>query len=124
MASLADAAASAVSVPEGKALVSTGPDADGVRQYRVNLATAARRFKRYPALALERGWSGSAQIEVAIAASGVPRQRLMVSSGHELLDEAALEMIGRSAQATILPASLRGQAFVVRLPVFFDLEEE
>lgn len=123
-APMASVASAAVAPAEGKIAVSAGLDADGVRQYRVNLATAARRFKRYPALALEMGWSGSAQIEVAIAASGVAQPpRLMGSSGHELLDEAALAMIGRAAQATLVPASLRGRAFAVKLPVVFDLDD-
>lgn len=118
-------ASAAVATAEGKVAVSAGLDADGVRQYRVNLAASARRFKRYPALAVERGLSGSAEVEVTIAASGMPQPpRLMGSSGHELLDEAALTMIGRAAQATILPASLRGRAFAVKLPVVFDLDDE
>lgn len=111
-------------VAEGKITVGAGLDADGVRQYRVNLASAARRFKRYPAQALEKGWSGSAEVELAIAASGVAQPpRLMSSSGHELLDEAALTMIGRAAQATLVPASLSGRAFAVKLPIMFDLDE-
>lgn len=125
MARFAGAAASGVSASEGKAVASVGPDAEGVRQYRVSLAAAARRFKRYPALALERGWRGSVRIELAIAAGGVPQPpRLMISSGHELLDEAALAMIGRAAEETLVPSSLRGRAFVVSLPVVFDLDEE
>ena len=100
-------------------------DADGVRQYRVSLAAAARSFTRYPALALASGWSGRAQVELAVAAGGAPQPpRLMDSSGHPLLDEAALKMIGRAAQVTVVPPSLRGRAFVVKLPVVFDLDEE
>lgn len=109
----------------GKAESGTVLDADGVRQYRVSLAAAARRFTRYPALALASGWSGRAQVELAVAAGGAPRPpRLMDSSGHALLDQAALEMIGRAAQVTTVPPSLRGRVFVVKLPVVFDLDEE
>jgi hypothetical protein len=33
-----------------------GPDADGIRAYRIGLAREARNHRRYPPLALERGW--------------------------------------------------------------------
>jgi periplasmic protein TonB len=123
--SVTSASAAAAATEQGKTEIGAGLDADGMHQYRVSLAAAARRFKRYPAQALARGWSGSAQVEVSIAAGGMPQPpRLMASSGHELLDEAALSMIGSAAQATIVPANLRGRAFAVRLPVVFDLEEE
>ncbi|MFA7270007.1 MAG: energy transducer TonB [Sterolibacterium sp.] len=102
-----------------------GLDANGLRQYRVSLATAARRFKLYPPLALENGWSGTAEIVVANAANGVPQPvQLLRSSGYALLDAAALEMVGNAALHAAVPASLRGQTFSVLLPVVFDLNGE
>ena len=110
---------------EDKLAAGAAVDAAGVRQYRISIATAARRFKRYPALALEKGWRGSAEVEVSVAGNGVPQPpRLTNSSGHELLDEAALTMIARAAHATLVPASLRGRVFAVTLPVEFDIDEE
>ncbi len=102
-----------------------GVDANGLRQYRLGLAAAARRFKRYPPQAQENGWSGTAEVRVAIAANGVPQTpQLLRSSGHPLLDAAALDMIGNAALRTAVPASLRGQSFSVPLPVVFDLNDE
>lgn len=102
-----------------------GLDADGLRQYRLSLAVASRRFKHYPPQALELAWSGTAEVRIAIAASGVPQPvQLLSSSGHELLDAAALEMIGKAALHTTVPASLRGRTFSVPLPVVFDLAAE
>ncbi|MBV6477245.1 MAG: hypothetical protein MOGDAGHF_02935 [Rhodocyclaceae bacterium] len=55
---------------------------------------------------------------------GAPRQVVLArSSGHDILDRAALAMMSRAAAAAALPDSLRGQAFAVRLPVVFDLAE-
>ena len=103
----------------------SGPDADGVRQYRLSLASAARHFKRYPPRALEYGWTGRAEIALAIGASGAAQApQLLRPSGHEELDRAALEMIARAAAVTELPSVLHGHAFAVKLPVLFDLEEE
>jgi protein TonB len=111
--------------PASDPMESGGPDAEGLRLYRLNLAVAARRFKRYPVPAMDRGLSGRAEVAVAVAADGIAQPpQLASSSGHELLDEAALDMIARAVQATSLPQKLRGQAFAVRLPVLFAIEEE
>ena len=97
-----------------------GRDADGLRQYRLSLASATRRFKRYPPEALEQHWSGTAQVRVAIAASGLPQSvELLHSSGHEVLDAVALDMLGKAALNAAVPASLRGRPFSVPLPVEF-----
>lgn len=99
-----------------------GLDAEGLRGYRMALAREARRFKRYPARALEAEWSGTAEVSVALAADGLPLAvQLVRSSGHDLLDEAALEMLRRALPATPVPDSLRGRAFSVNLPVVFEL---
>jgi protein TonB len=102
-----------------------GVSADDVRQYRVSLATAARSFKRYPALARERGWEGV--VEVAIDGNvllPVPQVVLMRSSGRTILDEQALEMMTQAARATTLPDGLRGRDFRILLPVKYSLEAD
>lgn len=97
-----------------------GLDAQGLRQYRLSLAVASRRFKHYPRQALEQGWSGTAEVSVALAADGIPQAvQLLSSSGHDVLDAVALEMIGNAARNTALPSSLRGRPFSVPLPVEF-----
>lgn len=108
-----------VAAPSGEGL-----DASGLRQYRLSLAVAARRFKLYPPQAMQNGWSGTAEVHLAVAANGViqPAQ-LLRSSGFALLDAAAIEMVGNAAQQTAVPASLRGQSFSVPLPVVFDLND-
>ncbi|MDP2824839.1 MAG: TonB family protein [Sulfuritalea sp.] len=102
-----------------------GEALDGLRGYRLALATQARRFKRYPAQAMESGWAGSADIRVEVAGDGRPRAATVVrSSGHDLLDRAALAMIDAGALRARLPESLRGKAFAVVLPVVFNLDDE
>jgi len=102
-----------------------GLDANGMRQYRIELASAARGFKVYPPLALERGLTGTAEIEVTLAADGrVLSVRLARSSGHALLDIQAREMLHKAAQRTPVPDSLRGREFIIHLPVVFDLKQE
>jgi TonB family protein len=89
---------------------SEGASADDLRQYRVALAIAARRFKRYPLLARERGWAGRVEVAVNLSAwQPNPRLSLVQSSGHAALDEQALSMIEQASATTTLPESLRGR---------------
>ena len=103
----------------------SGEAVDGLRGYRLALATQARRFKRYPAQAMASGWAGSVDIRVEVGSDGRPRPATVLrSSGHELLDRAALAMIDAGALRARLPDSLRGKAFAVVLPVVFNLDDE
>lgn len=101
-----------------------GIDADGVRQYRVALAVEARRFRRYPAQALADELSGTVEVRVAVAAGGRAQEvALAHSSGHEALDDAALEMMRKAAPRTAVPELLRQRAFSISLPVVFDVAD-
>jgi periplasmic protein TonB len=114
---------SAKAKPENEG-ISGGVSAEGLRQYRIELAGAARRFRIYPALARSRGWEGVAEVSIAVHA-GVPSPsvKLVKSSGYEVLDEQALDMLSRAVAATPLPESLQGRSFVVPMPIRFSLEE-
>jgi protein TonB len=103
---------------------SPGVDAEGLRTYRVALAGEARRYKRYPAQAIEAGWSGTTELRISVM-PGRPTPAVLVtkSSGYPVLDEAALEMLRRALPATAIPASLRERAFSVELPIVFDLPQ-
>ncbi|MCX7165495.1 MAG: energy transducer TonB [Rhodocyclales bacterium] len=103
----------------------SGEAVDGLRGYRLAIATQARRFKRYPAQAMASGSEGSADIRIEVGSDGRPRPATVIrSSGHELLDRAALAMIDAGAQRARLPESLRGKTFAVVLPVIFNLDDE
>lgn len=98
---------------------------DGLRGYRLEIATQARRFKRYPAPAMAAGWTGSVDIRVEVGGDGRLLPAAVVrSSGHELLDLAAVAMIDAGARRARRPESLRGMAFAVVLPVVFDLDDD
>jgi len=102
-----------------------GEALDGLRGYRLAVASQARHFKRYPAQAMAYGWAGSADIRVEVGRDGQPRTATVArSSGHEALDRAALAMIDAGAMRARLPESLRGQAFAIVLPVVFNLDDE
>lgn len=87
------------------------------------LAIAARRFKRYPPVARESLWEGTAEVAVSMSAWGhVPELSLVRSSGRAVLDTQAMLMIEQAAAATTLPEALRGRAFRVLLPIEFSLD--
>ena len=103
----------------------SGEAADGLRGYRLAVAVQARRFKRYPAQAMASGWAGTAEVRIEVGSDGRPRPATVArSSGHEVLDRAALVTIDSGALRARLPDSLRGKAFAVVLPVVFNLDEE
>lgn len=119
-----DSTTGPVTVAIAPAAVPEGPDAAGLRQYRLALAGEARRYRSYPEAARRAGLSGVAEVRIVVEADGAARSaQLSRSSGHALLDAAALEMLGKAAPRASLPDSLRGQNFAVLLPVVFEVEE-
>ena len=123
-AAAAPAPASAPAVDEAPG-VRAGVSADDVRRYRVSLASAARRFKRYPALARERGWEGEAEIVLDFRRTlPGPEVSLASSSGKAVLDGQAVEMIRQAARATEVPDTLKGRNFRMLIPIRFSLDED
>lgn len=117
------------SAPAGKPAAEAMPaqSADfleGMRGYRLAVASQARRFKRYPADALAAGWSGNAEVRFEVGSDGQARPATVSrSSGYDSLDRAALAMVDAGAARARLPDSLRGRSFAVQLPVEFNVEE-
>ncbi|WP_301102974.1 energy transducer TonB [Propionivibrio sp.] len=102
-----------------------GVSGDDMRQYRLSLATAARRFRNYPALARQRGWEGTAEVALDVSASAlVPDVVLVHSSGRGVLDRQALEMLTQAARVTTLPEGLKARDFRILLPVQFSLDDD
>lgn len=102
-----------------------GIDADGLRKFRLDLATQARRNKNYPPRALAAGWRGTAEVRLTVERGGIVQEpELTRSSGFAVLDVAALDMLARAAPQTAIPESLYGRTFSVVLPVVFDVTAE
>lgn len=100
------------------------PSLDVLRQYRLALAREARRHKRYPALARERGWEGMVTIAIQVPLAGAaPQLSIGRSSGNDYLDALALEMMAQSVRALDLPDGLKGRGFVIEVPVRYALDD-
>ena len=90
--------------------------------YRLALIDAAKRYKRYPAQAMERGWEGRVEIRVVVGANGMIKSVLVKrSSRYQILDDQALDMVKRAFNALDKPAP-RGREFTVDVPVVFELQ--
>jgi periplasmic protein TonB len=91
--------------------------------YRLALINAAKRYKRYPVQAVERGWEGRVEIRVVVDANGTIKSALVKSSSrYQILDNQALDMVRKafSAIAQVQPVP-RGHEFTVDVPVIFEL---
>jgi len=98
-------------------------DAGTLEQYRLALIVATRRYKRYPAIAMEKGWQGRVEVRMVIGANGmIASASIKTSSGHEILDNQALDMLKKGKTTVEIPARLRGREFSIDVPVIFNLD--
>ena len=107
----------------GAGRAASDADAGTLDQYRLALIGAARRYKRYPVQAMDKGWQGRVEIRLVVGANGMIQSSLVkASSGYEILDNQALDMVMKAKPLTPIPAALRGREFSVDIPVIFYLQ--
>ena len=100
-------------------------DAATIGQYRISVIAAARRYKRYPRIAMDNNWEGKVEVRLVIGADGdVTSISIKTPSGFAALDQQALDMIRRAKPQAPIPAALRGKGFTIDVPVVFSLKEE
>lgn len=108
---------------EASARPGSEADRGTLEQYRLALIVATRRYKRYPAIAMEKGWQGRVDVRIEIGANGMlASASIKRSSGHEILDNQALDMLKKGKTTVQIPTSLRGRAFSIDVPVIFNLD--
>ncbi len=91
--------------------------------YSSLLAAAIAKYKQYPKIAQMRGWQGLIIIELQLNPQGaVIYSQIKKSSGYDVLDQEALEMIKRAAPFPQPPEALRSKNFTVLVPISFKLE--
>ncbi|HZQ74243.1 MAG TPA: energy transducer TonB [Burkholderiales bacterium] len=99
-------------------------DAGTLAQYRLELISVAKRYKRYPRVAMDNNWEGTAEIRMVVGANGMIASLVVrKGTGHDILDQEALQWIRKAKPLAPIPASLRGKEFVVDIPVIFNLKE-
>ncbi|MBD1548609.1 energy transducer TonB [Roseibium aggregatum] len=89
--------------------------------YNGKVLVKLRRAKRYPTQARREHLQGTVTVRFTVARSGaVSGIRLARSSGHTLLDQAALEMVHRAAPMPKVPDDIRGSTLSFTVPVRFS----
>jgi len=98
-------------------------DLDSARnQYGSALSREIAKHINYPGTAKMRGWQGVVEIDFQLDGNGkILSQKIRTSSGFEVLDKQALEMVKKSNFPTP-PEVLKSSAFNVTVPVSFRLE--
>jgi protein TonB len=99
------------------------PEARSPDQYRMQLIDEARRHKRYPASARENNWRGEVLVALTLGAGGRAVVLLKASSGYDVLDRQALEMLEHAARSVPVPLALRGMDFTLDVRAVYGLED-
>jgi len=121
----APAAATAEAQPSGpvaSVAPSADPDPGSLARFRLEIISIAGRFKRYPRVAIDNNWEGTAEVRLTFAADGRRSSIVIVkSSGHEVLDKQALDTISKAFVP--VPPALRGKEFSLEIPVIYNLKD-
>ena len=81
------------------------------------------KYKQYPKIAQMRGWQGEVIVELLLDGNGkLKSKKILSSSGYEVLDKQALEMIDKAAPFPSPPEALRASSFSITVPIPFKLE--
>jgi protein TonB len=103
----------------------SAPDTGSLDDYRVELMRVATRYKRYPRAALDNNWEGRVVVRMVVGANGMIASISVASStGHEVLDKQALEMIQKAKGGVLIPPALRGKEFTLEIPVIYNLKDQ
>jgi protein TonB len=99
------------------------PPAEVIDGYGETLSRLIARHQHYPRVAQMRGWEGTVQVAIDIGSQGkISGMKISQSSGFEVLDKQALDMIKSAAPFPPAPQSLQGKEFVVNVPIIFRLQ--
>ena len=97
---------------------------DARHLYGQSLWGAIEKHKQYPKIAQMRGWQGEAVVELLLDGNGkLKSKKILTSSGYEVLDKQALNMVEKAAPYPTPPEILRGSSFSIRVPVPFKLQD-
>jgi len=100
------------------------PDSSLLDNYGKILSSLIARYQRYPHIAQLRGWQGTTQVQIFVSTAGrMVNAVILRSSGFEVLDNQALEMVQQAVPLPQPPEALRGREFTVMVPIVFKLND-
>jgi protein TonB len=99
-------------------------DAGSLAQYRLQLIGMAKRYKRYPRVAMDNNWQGDVVVRMVIGANGmIASISVKTSSGHDILDQQAIEMFKKAKPLVPIPGALRGKEFAIEVKAIYNLKD-
>lgn len=99
-------------------------DTAALERYARALSDLLGRRQQYPRLAALRGWEGAVQLRLRIARKGnIVGVQLAHSSGYDVLDQHALQLVQQTARLPALPESLEEDEIQIIVPVHYRLEK-
>jgi periplasmic protein TonB len=123
--SRADGSTHSAAQPKGSNTQAVTLPADGARviaAYLARLRELIARQKAYPVTARRGNLQGTVRIRCVLARSGeVITVAINGSSGHEILDNAALRAVWEAGRFPEVPAGITGATFAFEVPVVFRL---
>lgn len=88
------------------------------------LRTAMQPYFNYPLLARRHGWEGTVRVGLRVGAGGrITSLRIVESSHHAVLDQAAIDCLGRIRRLPDVVAWLGGKTSDIVLPVEYRLTD-
>jgi periplasmic protein TonB len=98
-------------------------DVAALKAFGETLAQAIGKRKDYPRLARLRNWQGTTELKLQIGPDGkLLEVHVGHSSGFQVLDAAAIQMVHNAAPLPDVPEALRGRELTMTVPVVFKLE--
>jgi protein TonB len=98
-------------------------DVAALKAFGEILAQAIGKRKDYPRLARLRNWQGTTELKLQIGPDGkLLEVHVGHSSGFQVLDAAAIQMVHNAAPLPDVPEALRGRELTMTVPVVFKLE--
>ena len=114
----------AAPTPAPEFIAKVAPNSALLDSYGKTLSSLIARYQRYPRIAQLRGWQGTAQVQLFVSSTGRMVDAIILrSSGFEVLDDQALEMVRQAAPLPQPPEALRGREFTVMVPIVFKLND-
>ncbi|MES1925651.1 energy transducer TonB [Salinisphaera sp. T31B1] len=99
-----------------------GDSEQSTDDYIVQLRAWLSRHKQYPMAARNQQIEGTVRVYLVIDANGnILNQRIVESSGSQMLDNAARQMLERSEPLPRMPATMRRNRLELVVPVVFSL---
>jgi protein TonB len=111
--------------PQPSPPAQSAPDTGTLDTYRLEVMRTASKYKRYPRAAMDNNWEGRVVVRMMIGANGmIASISVARSTGHELLDKQALDMIQKAKSGVLIPPALRGREFTLEIPVIYSLKDQ